>query len=121
MKVIIDLIEDIRASINNEASFSLRAVGLKEDEKSQFTPLWQSDINQYKVDDKTKKLYLFLGREAAVSIGELLETLNALANEKMMYEVCISYAKEEQRIDAPLLGFGESLEEKKYLLFIAEA
>ena len=121
MKVIIDLIEDIRASINNDEHFSLRAVGLKEDEKSQFTPVWQSDINQYKVDDDAKRLYLFLGKEQAVNIGECLQTLNGLDNKKMMYEVCVAYSKEGKRVDAPLLGFGESLEEKKYLLFISEA
>jgi len=120
MKVIIDLIDDVREAIENDSSFSLSAMGLKENEKGELLPSWQADINQYKLDDEEKKLYLFLGKEDAVNVGTFLSELNVLSNEKMMYEVCISYSKDNQRIDASLIGFGESIPEKKYLLFIPE-
>jgi len=120
MKVIIDLIDDVREAINSDKSFSLSAMGLKENEKGEFVPSWQADINQYKLDEKTKKLYLFLGKENALNIGTFLSDLNSLSNEQMMYELCVSYTKEQKRIDSVLMGFGESFPEKKYLLFIPE-
>ena len=120
MKVIIDLIDDIREAINNESDFSLSAMGLQENEKGEFVPSWQANINQYKLDVKAKKLYLFLGKENALKVGSFLSELNILSNEQMMYELCVSFTKENQRIDASLMGFGESLPEKKYLLYISE-
>lgn len=120
MKVIIDLIDDVREAINNDSGFSLSAMGLKENEKGEFIPSWKADINQYKIDDKTKKLYFFLGKGNALNIGVFLSELNSLSNEKMMYEISVSYTKENQRIDSSLMGFGESVPEKKYLLFIPE-
>ena len=120
MKVIIDLIEDIRTAINNDSDFSLSVMGLTEETDGEFTPSWQSDICQYRLSETDKKIYFLLGRENPLNIGDLLKDLNALSNEAMMYEVCISYSKENQRIDSPLIGFGESLQDKKYLLFLAD-
>jgi hypothetical protein len=40
MKVIIDLIEDIRTAIHNDTEFSLAVMGLKEDENKEFIPSW---------------------------------------------------------------------------------
>jgi len=118
MKVIIDLIEDIRTAINNDGSFSLVAMGLQE-ENGSFIPSWESGLSSMKLDDERKTLYLFLGKERAIRVDEFLPTVNALENEKMMYEVCVAYSKEAQRVDAPLLGFGESLENGQYILFVS--
>lgn len=118
MKVIIDLIEDIRESIGNEQSFRLSAMGLDENKNGELLPSWQSNISSFRVDEEARKMFLFLSKEEALDIGTLLETLNALSNEAMMYELCISYTKENQRVDTPLIGFGESLQEKRYHLFI---
>jgi len=120
MKVIIDLIEDIRESINNDKCFTLGVMGLRENEDGEFMPSWQSDISGYRLDDRSKKMFLFLGKEDTLSIGTLIDSLNALSNEAMMYELCVSYIKDDQREDASLMGFGESLQDKKYLLFIAD-
>jgi len=118
MKLIIDLIEDIRTGINNDKEFSLVVMGLEEKDKSVFVPSWQSGVCSMKLDEESKKLFIFLGKEEALRIGGVVENLNHLSNEKMMYEVCVSYLKEGKRFDSSLLGFGESLQEKKYLLFI---
>ena len=120
MKVIIDIIEDIRTAINNDGSFSLAAMGLKEQDNGEFTPSWESKLCTMKLDDEKKRLYLFLGKEKALAIGDVLQRLDALSNEKMMYEICVSYSKENQRLDSSVLGFGESLEDKSYLIFIPE-
>ncbi len=119
MKVIIDLIEDIRESIRNEAGFKLSAMGLHENENGEFTPLWKSNISTLRVDEQARKVFFFLGKEEGLNVGVLLERLNVLSNEAMMYELCISYTKEEQRADTPVMGFGESLEDKRYHLFIS--
>jgi hypothetical protein len=94
-------------------------MGLSENENGEFTPLWQSDISSFRLDEHAKKMFLFLGKEEALNVGALLEVLNRLSNEAMMYELCVSYTKENQRVDAPLMGFGESLSDKKYHLFIS--
>ncbi len=120
MKVIIDLIDDVREAIHNEESFSLSVMGLKENGKGEFVPSWQADINQYKLNHENKKLYLFLGKGDALNMASFLSELNGLRNEEMMYEILVSYTKEKQRKDLPLMGFGESIPEKKYLLFISE-
>ena len=118
MKVIIDLIEDIREAINNDAHFTFTGMALKADDRGEYEPLWQSNIVHYRLDDTEKKLFLFLGKEDAVSVGTLLNDLNSFTNEAMMYEVNITYTQDNQRIDKSLIGFGEAMEEKKYLLFI---
>jgi len=118
MKVIIDIIEDIRSAINNDRSFALRAMGLQEGENAEFTPLWQSEICSYKLDSEAKKLYLFLGKDEGLNVGDFLDYLQGLKNDEMMHEVCVSYSKEQRRLDESLLGFGESFKDKKYLLFI---
>ncbi len=120
MKVIIDFIEDIRTAINNDPDFSLRVVGLSEQKKSEFVPTWQSELCSYKLDEEQGKIFLFMGKEQGLNVGEFLQMLNALSNDKMMYEICVSYSKENRRIDASLMGFGESFRDKRYLLFIPE-
>ena len=118
MKVIIDLIEDIRTAINDDKSFSLAAMGLKEEENGEFSPSWESGIFSMKIDEDQKKLFLFLGKDESLKIETLLERVNALPVAKMMYEVCVSYSREQVRVDSSLMGFGESFRDKKYLLFI---
>ena len=120
MKLIIDIIEDMRTAIGNDLSFSVSAMGLKEQENGEYLPVWQSDITHMKLDEEEKKLFLFLGKDGAIDTKELMQRLNVLSNEMMMYEVCVSYSQEAQRIDSALIGFGESVEDKKYLLFIPD-
>ncbi len=118
MKVIIDLIEDIRTAINNDKSFSMAAMGLKEEANGDFSPSWESGISSFKIDDDQKKLFLFPGNSEALTIETLLAEVNALPISNMMYEVCVSYSREQARVDSSLMGFGESFRDKKYLLFI---
>lgn len=118
MKVIIDLIEDIRTAIDNAPSFTLVGMALQANDEGAYEPVWQSNIVHYRRDDDAKKLFLFLGQNEAVSVGDFLTELNAYSNEAMMYEVCLTYTQNNQRIDQSLIGFGEAMDEKKYLLFI---
>ena len=120
MKVIIDLIEDIRMTINNDSSFSLTAMGLREEASGGFSPSWENPVCSMKIDDEQNRLFLFLGKGEALGVGQFLTVLNALPNAAMMYEVCVSYSREQRRVDSSIMGFGESVGEKKYLLFIPE-
>ncbi len=120
MKVIIDLIEDAREAIKNSQDFTLSAMGLQEHSSGEFLPSWQSHLSKMQVDEEEKKLFFYLGKEADLDLETCLERLNALSNEAMMYEVCVSYSHDNSRIDSPLLGFGESIEDKRYLLFIED-
>ena len=119
MKVIIDLIEDIREAIDNDASFTLTGMALQANEEGEHVPIWQSNIINYRLDDETKKLFLFLGKEDPVSIGTLLEEFKSYSNEAMMYEVNVTYTEGDQRVDKSLIGFGEVVPEQRYLLFMS--
>jgi len=119
MKVIIDLVEDLKSSIDNDKEFSLRAINLYESDTKEFVPSWQTDIASVKIDDETKKMFVFLGVEP-MGVEEMLVKLDSLSNEQMMYEILLSYYKDEKRADTPLIGFGESFKDKKYLFFISE-
>ena len=118
MKVIIDLIEDIREAIENNPSFSLIVMGLEEDKEGNFTPTWQSPLSRLSLDETEKKIYFFLGKENPITITPLLIELNSMSNQEMMYPLQVSYSKEDQRIDKEVIGFGESLEGKQYILFV---
>ena len=120
MKVIIDLIEDVREAIKNSQGFTLGTMGLQEQSSGEFLPSWQSHLSKMQVDEKEKKLFFFLGKEANLELETCLEHLNRLSNEEMMYEVCVSYSHENNRVNSEILGFGESLEDKRYLLFIED-
>ena len=120
MKVIIDLIEDIRTAIDNDQNFTLAAMGFLQKDDAEFVPTWQSNIVHMEVDEINKRLCFLLGKEESFDIGTLVEELNALPNEAMMHEVFVSYSKDKKRIDSPLIGFGESFQDKKYFLFVDE-
>jgi len=119
MKVIIDLIEDIASAIDNDKNFSLSTMCLEEDKDAQFYPLWENELCQFQMDEENKTLFLFLGKEEPIKVGAFLDMLNALDNKAMMHEIKVSYSKDGERVNSPVIGFSESLEDKKYLLFIA--
>ena len=118
MKVIIDLIEDIRTAIDNAPAFTLTGMALQANEQGEHEPIWQSNIVHYRLDNEAKKLFFFLGQDDALSVGTLLQELNTYSNEAMMYEVCLTYTQNNTRQDKSLIGFGEVIPEKRYLLFI---
>ncbi len=121
MKYVIDLIDDIRSAINNDGTFSLQAMGLQAQDNGNMRPSWQSNITRYSVDKEQEKVYFYLGKERAIDITTLVQELNTLANKEMMYTLHLSFSKEGARIDEEIIGFGESLAEKKYLLFVSDS
>ena len=99
MKYIIDLIEDVREQIGNQEDFILTAMLLKENPEDSETLIFKID-----------------GSHSRITIGDLIPHLLILDMDAMMYalrmDVNVQYS------DVEVIGFGKSIEEKKYILFI---
>ena len=119
MKVVIDLIEDIRDSINNNESYSIRAMLLKEDERDMKNLIYagEASVASFYVDDISKALVFTIdNNEKALEIGELVKHLLIMSMDKMMYE--IKLAVSEAHAPKELVGFGFNATDAKYALFI---
>ena len=119
IKVIIDLIEDIRESIGNQEDFILTAMLLKEDNSNpdRLISAGEAPINTFFVDEMQRKLIFKIDRSVAVlPIGMLVKHLLVLPMADMMYELRVDIATYHDA--ASVVGFGKSFQEKKYFLFI---
>jgi len=118
MKVIIDLIEDIRESIANAEAYTLRAGLLREDvnDTSKLIYAGEAPIERYWLDEASETLRFKVGSEQSVKIGELIPELLILDMDRMMYRLKIDVNSEYQDMD--VVGFGKSDEERVYTLFI---
>ncbi len=119
MKVIIDLIEDIRESIANAETYRLMAGLLKEDgnDPSKLVYAGEAPINGYTIDHEAKQLRFFIdGSENEVLIGDLIPELLILDMDAMMYELRLDV--NAQFSDMKIVGFGKNDEEQRYVIFI---
>lgn len=119
MKVIIDLIEDIREEIGNQEDFVLTAMLLREDPENAEKLIYagESAISQYLLDEKHKQLLFKIDGSRSVStVGELVKKLLILPIADMMYELRMDVNAKYSDIE--VVGFGKSMIEKKYILFI---
>jgi len=119
MKVIIDLIEDIRESISNAEEYQVMAGLLREDETdpSKLVYAGEAPINHFQLDDEKRQLRFKIdGTTSPVTVGELIPQLLILGMDAMMYELRIDV--NAQYNDMEVVGFGKNDEEKRYVLFI---
>ena len=119
MKVIIDLIEDIRESIANAEDYELRAGLLKEDTENPSRLIYAGEalLNAYELDEEKKELRFKIdGSGSKITIGELIPSLLILDMDAMMYTLKIDV--NAQYKDMEVVGFGKNEEQKAYLLFI---
>ena len=119
MKVIIDLIEDIRESINNNEAYTINAMLLKEDkhESKKLIYAGEAPIGSFYLDKISKELILTVEKEKEVlSIGELVKHLLIMDMEQMMYEVKLAVS--DAHPPQELVGFGFNATDGKYALFI---
>jgi len=119
MKVIIDLIEDIRESINNSESYKVVGMLLKEDsnDKKKLIYAGEANIASFYVDEISKELIFSVDKtEKSLEIGELVKHLLIMDMEKMMYEVKLSVS--DEHAPQELVGFGFNAADGKYVLFI---
>ncbi len=119
MKVIIDLIEDIRESINNNEMYSITAMLLKEDANNKKNLLYagEASVGSFYVDKISKELILVVEKnKEPLSVGELVKHLLIMDMEMMMYEVKLQVS--EEHAPQELVGFGFNATDAKYALFI---
>ncbi len=119
MKVIIDLIEDIRESINNNESYSITGMLLKEDTNNQKNLIYagEASVSSFYVDEIAKELIFTVDtKETALEIGALVKHLLIMDMQKMMYEVKLSVS--DEHVPQSLVGFGFNATDAKYALFI---
>ncbi|MDD3476380.1 MAG: hypothetical protein PHI38_05885 [Sulfurimonas sp.] len=115
MKFIIDMIDDIRENIQNSKEYTLLAMLLSEDEEQSLQNAGEKVITSLYVDNTAKQLQLgFLDEH--VTTKELLEYLDSLEMQAMMYEVMIKISNEHPLM--PVIGFGENNEQKQYIFFV---
>ena len=119
MKVVIDLIEDIRDSINNNENYTIAGMLLKEDanDKKNLIYAGEASVASFYVDELTKELIFMVDRDVkALEIGELVKHLLIMDMEKMMYEVKLAVTGDHAPQE--LVGFGFNASDAKYALFI---
>ena len=119
MKVIIDLIEDIRESIQNNENYTVVGMLLKENPnaKSELLYAGEAPIGSFYLDKISKELILSVDKESEpLFIGELVKHLLILDMEMMMSEVKLAVSEDHEPKE--LVGFGFNATDKKYALFI---
>jgi len=119
MKVIIDLIEDIRESIGNAEEYTVYAGLLKKDtdDASRLIYMGEAPLGSYTLENKRKELLFHVGNGGKkVTIGELLPALLILDMQSMMYPLKMDVSTQYKGME--IVGFGKNDEEKHYILFI---
>ncbi len=119
MKFIIDLIEDIRTEIKNDGNYSIHAMLLKEnpEDKEKLIYAGEATIASFDLDPIMKKLSFTIKAESkALLIEDLVKHLLILDMDAMMYPLEVVVNQQYQ--DIPVIGFGKSSEDNKYILFI---
>ena len=119
MKVIIDLIEDIRESVGNAEAYVLRAGLLKEDasDMSKLHYKGEAPIGSFQLNQEEKTLRFTVGDgKEKVTIGALVPSLLILDMQAMMYSLTMDVNAAYSNLE--VIGFGKNDEEKSYLLFI---
>jgi hypothetical protein len=119
MKVIIDLIEDLREAIGNEASYQVTVGLLKEDtnDPSRLIYTGEAPVNRFIVDHEKREVYFKIdGSNAVVTVGDLVPRLLILDMDAMMYGLKVDVNVQYSEVE--VVGFGKNDEEKRYVLFI---
>lgn len=115
MKYIIDMIDDMRENLQNSKEYTLLAMLLREDKEQNLQNAGEKVITSLYLDHDTKQLQFgFLDEN--ITTKDLLECLDALEIQAMMYEVVIKISNEHPLM--PIIGFGENHEEKQYIFFL---
>ncbi len=116
MKYVIDMIEDIRENINNAQDYVLLAMLVKETRPENFQNAGEKTITSFFIDHDAKQLLFgFLDENATTK--SLLEYVNSLEMEAMMYEVMVKISNQHPLM--PVIGFGENHEQKQYTFFVS--
>lgn len=119
MKVIIDLIEDIREQIGNNEAYEVTAGLLKTDTENSAKLIYagEAPINMAALERENRKLRFKIdGSATKLTVGELIPEILILDMDAMMFELKMDV--NVQYKDMEIVGFGKNDEEKRYILFI---
>lgn len=119
MKVVIDLIENLRESIGNDGSYKLTAMLLKEDKEDSAKLIYsgEADITGFQWDEAGQKMILRVENGVAgMAAEDLIKHLLIADTKEMMFELYIDIVG--AKVTKEVVGFGVNHEEKKYGLFI---
>ncbi len=119
MKVVIDLIEDIRESIHNNESYKVTAMLLKEAKANSKDLIYagEATVSSFYVDELSKEFIFKVDNSSeALLIGELVKHLLIMDMKQMMYEVKLLVS--DEHAPQELVGFGFNATDAKYALFI---
>ncbi len=119
MKVIIDLIEDVREQIGNHEAYEVTAGLLKTDENDNSKLIYAGEavLNSVQLEeDKRQLTFKIDGSDKKLTIGELIPSVLILDMDAMMYELKMDV--NVQYKDMEIVGFGKNDEQKRYILFI---
>ena len=119
MKVIIDLIEDVREQIGNHEEYVVTAGLLKTDvnDSSKLIYAGEAPLNTVKLEREKRQLVFKIdSSEQKLTIGELIPSILILDMDAMMFELKMDV--NAQYKDMEIVGFGKNDEQKRYILFI---
>ena len=119
MKVIIDLIEDVREQIGNHEAYDVTAGLLKtdEDDSRKLVYAGEAPLNSMQlVREKRQLLFKIDDSDKKLTIGELIPSILILDMAAMMFELKIDVNTQYNGME--IVGFGKNDEEKRYILFI---
>ncbi|MFA6191907.1 MAG: hypothetical protein WC665_06095 [Sulfurimonas sp.] len=115
MKYIIDMIDDMRENIQNAGDYTLLAMLLKEESPDNFQNAGEKIVTSFYIDNDSKQLQLgFL--DGNVTTRTLLDCVNSLEMQMMMYEIVVKVSVNHPLIS--VVGFGENHEQKQYTFFV---
>ncbi len=119
MKVIIDLIEDVREQIGNQEAYEVTAGLLKSDESDSSKLIYagEAPLNLVRLEEENRQLRFKIdGSDKKLTIGELIPSVLILDMDAMMFELKMDV--NVQYKDMEIVGFGKNDEQKRYILFI---
>jgi len=119
MKVIIDLIEDIRESINNIQEYIFTIGLLKEDSNDRSKLIYSGEaiVNSTELNKTTREfIFTINGSDSKVTLESIVPSLLILDMDNMMDELKVNVNTQYSSME--VVGFGKNEEQKRYILFI---
>ena len=119
MRVIIDLIEDVREQIGNHETYEVMAGLLKTDTEDSEKLIYagEAPLNSVELEREKRQLVFKIdGSDKKLTIGELIPSILILDMDAMLFELKIDVNAQYKGME--VVGFGKNDEEKRYILFI---
>ena len=119
MKVIIDLIEDVREQIGNHEAYEVTAGLLKTDENDSSKLIYTGEaaLNSVKLEENKRQLTFKIdGSNKILTIGELIPSVLILDMDAMMFELKMDVNAEYKNME--IIEPQGARKQKRYILFI---